>query len=513
MKKNKIKVEKKVQTPATKETPITPVVEQAAPTEKVEEKTDGAPAPEVIPPVEIKPEEKVESPAEPTPDIAPPAKVKPEVKEESPAAAPVKEPAQKEAPVAPKVEPPKQKAKSVKKETPLDVPTIEEVKPNGPTPVSIAQGLTSLQSGRLSPDKQVELASLIYKEYVTNPEAPELLRSAMKQQFDAMSCVNILIYNTQLKNDFESLGIQVKTQLFDTIAANMFELFGIVMPKGLPSKEDASQTVINFAEVEVPTEVKTAIVQDTEATKKKTEVPEDGKLLTEAERKECIRAILGRQGTKTDNMTSMGVNLVDAAAWTKRTYDLDTDIQGIAKLVSIFTTFDKDNSLVDENLLLQGFTNIAYGSAMRNNEPFSALGNMHKHLPIFAEKDLAEITKIFISRRAEINSLKTKTTFAENGVIKLLTQLSENLDTVVDDIIKETEKEVPEIIKTVCPGVVDTEINPTKTFNMFASSFDCGPKECGDYKKNVAARMKEMGKLFATPINRLESYCEKIETV
>ena len=234
---------------------------------------------------------------------------KEEKKEEKPPTTP------EEKPKATVQDLPKAEEKPVDKNPEPIVPEVvdpkeEEKKEEDKVP-SISAGLNKIANGdRIDHNHAIDLMKMVHTEYVGNPDTPEHLRSAMKTQFDAMTLVELMFYNSQLANDFQQLGVKVKESMFIEMEKVAREVFGISL-KGLPDPKNDKQMIINFDE-SMPKDLKETVAKDQKASK--LEIPEPDINMSEADKLTVLRTILSQVGS------GIGSNITNSIEWSRKAF-------------------------------------------------------------------------------------------------------------------------------------------------------------------------------------------------
>lgn len=292
---------------------------------------------------------------------------------------------------------------------------IEEIDAEVIEPVvstkTISSSLNKIASGdRIDRNHGVELMSMIYKQYVSNPDAPEQLKKSMEQQFDAMAFIHLYHWNEQTKSDFEEAGVKVNTEMFNAMSDAVANALGIKLV-GLPVKDDPNQMKIDFEATmkDAPEESK-QVVEAEKTTKQITEVPKYDTSMTDEQVIENIRAIMSMHS----GVNGMGNNLVNAIEFAREAFKMK-DASPAEILATIITKLDTPH------VLFNSFRSIAYGSLIKWENPFISHARFMEKLKPYAytDKQVADIVRLFLALGMETNakgnenSLKTTETAYE----------------------------------------------------------------------------------------------------
>ena len=146
---------------------------------------------------------------------------------------------------------------------------VEEAKVEKPKPAtqvvntskatSLGAALSSAggSTDRIDKNHAIDLAKMVYQEYVNNPDTPSSIRQTAKKQFDVMTGVALLQYFTQLEEDFENLGVRIKPHMREQAENVLTNYLGV---KVKTTAQDDGQLLLQFEEI--PTETRKTAAQD-----------------------------------------------------------------------------------------------------------------------------------------------------------------------------------------------------------------------------------------------------------
>lgn len=446
-------------------------------TKTVEEKKEAVEVP-VETPTEVKPEEKKEVKNETT--KTPEATTTEQKSEDKPV-----EVQKEEKPKA------KQSSRTSVKEKieEVDAEVIEPVV----TPKTISSSLNKIASGdRIDRNHGIELMSMIHKQYVSNPDAPEQLKKSMEQQFDAMAFIHLYHWNEQTKNDFKEAGVKVNSEMFNAMSDAVANALGITLV-GLPVKEDPKQMKIDFEATmkSAPQEAKEAVEAE-KKTKVITEVPKYDSSMTDEQVIENIRAIMSMHS----GSNGMGNNLVNAINFARDAFGLK-DAQPAEILAVILSKLDTPHVLVNS------FRTMAYGSLQKWENPFISHARfMAKFKPYsYTDKEVADIVRLFLANAMENNAKDDKKSLesTETAYEELFKAYNDALINEIMGCAKDSKK----VVKL--PGI--------KGLSMNGKPLDCKGifqimKEAyGDLSdKLMKKQLQTIAALYMKPIGTVADY-------
>lgn len=172
-----------------------------------------------------------------------------------------------------KIDPPKKeepkpqlKKESTKKETPKkETPKVEVVDAEEITEPTNKENISyfanKVANGeRIDGNHQVDFLTLIHKEYISNPDAPKVLKEGYKKFFDSQSAMILLFQREQIKADCKELGFNVPDDALPIVMNVFEESFGVKL-RALPKiNAKDTQTTIEFKDV--PADVEKAVKDD-----------------------------------------------------------------------------------------------------------------------------------------------------------------------------------------------------------------------------------------------------------
>lgn len=396
---------------------------------------------------------------------------------------PTQEPVQTpEAPVDPPVKP--------KNEEPIEPEVVEPEKPKKEdTPIpSISAGLSKLANGdRVDHNHAIDLMKMVHEGFVTNPATPPELGKIMKRQFDAMTLVELMYYNSQLENDFQQLGISVNKDQFVMIEQAAREMFSITL-KGLPSIKDPKQLVINFSE-SVPTPVKEQVKKDIQAAQE--EIPEPDVKLPKEVKLKALRTIFSQIGG------GIGNNLRKGLDWGRIAFGFSDDERKSVVLANLLSHDFRTT-------LTNGMTSMVKGKLGHDHSIFGVHAILHQWLPTYSDQDIAEIAQVCLSYKEEANCKDyTERTGKKSSVDNCLALLSRDIiagcaSNVIDGILSNKEQTIVEYADKTGNLAVNTANIRKSVVAVY-----------GDSEEILKAKLLDIAKYYVKPIARLSSYKDK----
>lgn len=461
-------------TNAAKEAAAKKAAEAAAQTEK----TEGAKG-------EQKPDTKPEQKPEVKPETKPEQKQDTKSEQKSETTSQKKEDKQKPKKPAPKPEAEFVEAEEVK-------PEEKEEKKNLGKSMAAMAAISTSKGDRIDRNHGIELMKMIHQEYVTNPDSPKELRSAMKHQFDAMAFIHLSHWNEQTKEEFGNAGIKVSTEMFDAMSVSLFECLGINL-KGIPVKGEDGQMEIDFDATlkDAPAETKEA-VENEKRIKPVKEIPVYNEKMTDEEVISSIKSIMSMKN-------GMENNLYNAVEFARKSF-------GMEKVEPAYIIATILSQLETPHVLLNSFKGMAYGSLMKSESPFVGHCRFVQKLRSFkyTENEIANIVKLFIAARIKDNAKEKEAEEKEN--LNLYSALLKCYDDKFVQQIMNGAKDNTKPIKL--PSVKGLVMN---------SALDC--KAIVDIIKEtygealsdklIKQKLSEIAYLYSTPIEPLSVYQEK----
>jgi hypothetical protein len=466
-------------TNVAKEAAAKKAAEAAAQTEKVEEqKTETKPdtkpeqKPEVKP--EVKPETKSEQKQNPKPEQKPETTSTQKKDDKSKSKKPI-----------PKPEAEFVEAEEVK-------PEEKEEKKNLGKSMAAMAAIGTSKGDRIDRNHGIELMKMIHQEYVTNPDSPKELRSAMKRQFDAMAFIHLSHWNEQTKEEFGNAGIKVSTEMFDAMSVSLFDCLGINL-KGIPVKGEDGQMEIDFDATlkDAPAETKKAI-ENEKRIKPVKEIPIYNEKMTDEEVISSIKSIMSMKN-------GMENNLYNAVEFARKSF-------GMEKVEPAYIIATILSQLETPHVLLNSFKGMAYGSLMKSESPFVGHCRFVQKLRSFkyTENEIANIVKLFIAARIKDNAKEKEAEEKEN--LNLYSALLKCYDDkFVQQIMngaKDNTKPIklPSVKGLVMNGALDCKAIVDIIKETYGEALS---------DKLIKQKLSEIAYLYSTPIEPLSVYQEK----
>lgn len=453
--------------------------EAAAQTEKVEEQK-----------VETKPDTKPEQKPEVKPEVKPETKSeqkqnpKPEQKPETTSTQKKDDKPKSKKPI-PKPEAEFVEAEEVK-------PEEKEEKKNLGKSMAAMAAISTSKGDRIDRNHGIELMKMIHQEYVTNPDSPKELRSAMKRQFDAMAFIHLSHWNEQTKEEFGNAGIKVSTEMFDAMSVSLFDCLGINL-KGIPVKGEDGQMEIDFDATlkDAPAETKKAI-ENEKRIKPVKEIPIYNEKMTDEEVILSIKSIMSMKD-------GMGNNLYNAVEFARKSF-------GMEKVEPAYIIATILSQLETPHVLLNSFKGMAYGSLMKSESPFVGHCRFVQKLRSFkyTENEIANIVKLFIAARIKDNAKEKEAEEKEN--LNLYSALLKCYDDkFVQQIMngaKDNTKPIklPSVKGLVMNGALDCKAIVDIIKETYGEALS---------DKLIKQKLSEIAYLYSTPIEPLSVYQEK----
>lgn len=380
-----------------------------------------------------------------------------------------------------------QKAPKKPKKEP-DVIEVEEVTETHEDPVPLITGkFGKTEDGRIDRNHAIDLASLIHKEYLSNPDNQNSeARKAMKTQFDGMMLISILQYNAQVESDMQSLGVKVNNTMFIQMEKVARELFGITL-KGLPSKDDPNQTVIVFDEV--PQEVKEVASKDAKAAQEP--IPEPDPTVSDAQKYKALRTVLSQKN-------GLGKTLQSGINWFRHAFKVDQDLPDSA-IIAKFAASKQDY------MIMRCFQGMAKGKLDSEHSVFGAHALLKNWLPTKSDKEISDMIKVLISAQNEKicndwnEKCPNRPTDPDNNLVLINRNVMAGCASkVIDAILNKTENVSVKFTDGIGDVIVDT-IGIRKS--MVAAY--------GDSDNILKDKLKEIAEYYVKPIIRLSQYEDK----
>lgn len=272
----------------------------------------------------------------------------------------------------------------------IDPEVVEETsteEPKHTTPVVNAPKVTSLgaalssaggSTDRIDKNHAIDLAKMVYQEYVNNPDTPSSIRQTAKKQFDVMTGVALLQYFTQLEEDFENLGVRIKPHMREQAENVLTNYLGV---KVKTTAQDDGQLLLQFEEI--PTETRKTAAQDNKAKEKP--IPEPSPELPEKEKLEALRTIFAQT-----NKGGIGGNLLSGIEWARKAFSFAAEEK---KSVIFANILHKGTEATMINCL-RGMVNGKMGA---EHSILGAHALLKAWCPTLSEQEVAELTAVLMS--------------------------------------------------------------------------------------------------------------------
>lgn len=432
-----------------------------------------------------------------------------ETKEKTPAVEAPKEEKKEEKPAAteaPKAEETK-KDKTPKKEESSKKPEViipeevklEEKKPDKPKEeamtgdLSVSRGLYKAAGGaRMDPNHAVDLMKMIREDYVTNPDASKetpQLAIAMTNQYGMMKLLAIMQYNAQVEEDLQTLGVKATLPQFQEIEALAKQTLGIQL-KALPIPGNDKQLIIDFANSNIPADVKADAKKDAKAAKE--EIPEPDANMPEADKLAALRTIFSQHN-------GIGNNLTIAIEWARKAFSFEATER---KSVILANIVDKGagSSMIN---CLRGMT---LGKLNAEHSLLGAHAILKTWCPSYEDKEIAEIMQVLSTMAIEkrVNDWNEKAgpdkkSTLEGELAAVHRQiLAGSAANVINAILNKKESAITKIKE----DSLEIAINTASIRKSLISAY-------GDSDSLLKDKLNEIVQYYAKPIMRLSNYVDK----
>lgn len=462
-------------TNAAKEAAAKKAAEAAAKTEKVEK-----------PEAETKPDPKPEQKPAPVPE----QKQDPKPEQKSEQKSETTSTQKKDDKLKPKKPATKPEAEFVEAEEVK--PEEKEEKRNIGKSMAAMAAINTSKGDRIDRNHGIELMSMIHKEYVTNTDTPQELRSSMKRQFDAMAFIHLAHWNEQTKEEFGNAGIKVSTEMFDAMSVSLFDCLGINL-KGIPVKGEEGQMEIDFDATmkDAPEDTKAAINAE-KRVKPVKEMPVYNDKMTDEEVISSIKSIMSMKN-------GMENNLYNAVEFARKAF-------GMEKVEPAYIIATILSHLETPHVLLNSFKGMAYGSLMKSESPFVGHCRFVQKLRGFkyTEQEIADIVKLFIAARIKDNAKEKEE--EEKTNLNAYSELLKSYDDKFVQQIMNGAKDDSKPIKspTVKGLVMSGSLDCKSIVNIIKETYGEALSD-----KLIKQKLSEIAFLYATPIEPLSVYQEK----
>ena len=378
---------------------------------------------------------------------------------------------------------------------------VEEAKVEKPKPAtqvvntskatSLGAALSSAggSTDRIDKNHAIDLAKMVYQEYVNNPDTPSSIRQTAKKQFDVMTGVALLQYFTQLEEDFENLGVRIKPHMREQAENVLTNYLGV---KVKTTAQDDGQLLLQFEEI--PTETRKTAAQDNKAKEKP--IPEPSPELPEKEKLEALRTIFAQT-----NKGGIGGNLLSGIEWARKAFSFAAEEK---KSVIFANILHKGTEATMINCL-RGMVNGKMGA---EHSILGAHALLKAWCPTLSEQEVAELTAVLMSAASKKKvddwnekggSSHGKPTYDGELTVVNRQILAANAGNVIDAILKGNIKDVA--VK-VPDSQLDMIVHPNSIRKTLIAAY-------GDSENILKDKLKELVQYYAKPIMRLSSYVDK----
>lgn len=368
-------------------------------------------------------------------------------------------------------------------------PTTQVV--NTPKVTSLGAALSSAggSTDRIDKNHAIDLAKMVYQEYVNNPDTPSSIRQTAKKQFDVMTGVALLQYFTQLEEDFENLGVRIKPHMREQAENVLTNYLGV---KVKTTAQDDGQLLLQFEEI--PTETRKTAAQDNKAKEKP--ILEPSPELPEKEKLEALRTIFAQT-----NKGGIGGNLLSGIEWARKAFSFAAEEK---KSVIFANILHKGTEATMINCL-RGMVNGKMGA---EHSILGAHALLKAWCPTLSEQEVAELTAVLMSAASKKKvddwnekggSSHGKPTYDGELTVVNRQILAANAGNVIDAILKGN---VEDVAVKVPDSQLDMIVHPNSIRKTLIAAY-------GDSENILKDKLKELVQYYAKPIMRLSSYVDK----
>lgn len=378
---------------------------------------------------------------------------------------------------------------------------VEEAKVEKPKPAtqvvntskatSLGAALSSAggSTDRIDKNHAIDLAKMVYQEYVNNPDTPSSIRQTAKKQFDVMTGVALLQYFTQLEEDFENLGVRIKPHMREQAENVLTNYLGV---KVKTTAQDDGQLLLQFEEI--PTETRKTAAQDNKAKEKP--IPEPSPELPEKEKLEALRTIFAQT-----NKGGIGGNLLSGIEWARKAFSFAAEEK---KSVIFANILHKGTEATMINCL-RGMVNGRMGA---EHSILGAHALLKAWCPTLSEQEVAELTAVLMSAASKKKvddwnekggSSHGKPTYDGELTVVNRQILAANARNVIDAILKGN---IEDVAVKVPDSQLDMIVHPNSIRKTLIAAY-------GDSENILKDKLKELVQYYAKPIMRLSSYVDK----
>lgn len=400
-----------------------------------------------------------------------------------------------------KVEKPTKEPKQVVNPKPAEEPKIVEElkiveeppkKEEEHTEISIGNKLLQIDpKDRISHNSAITLASLLKSEFIDADDINEVQKEACRKQLRCTIINELLVYNAQVENDFQTLGVRVSKEHFKMLEKEASDLYGITL-KSLPDPKNDKQLIIDFPKSDIPKDVKKAAKEDADARTANKSIPEPDPKMSDKEKIEALRLILSD-----GNKEKVGVRIMSAVDYGRKVFDME-DAVPAQILAKIFTLLGPDSDIT----ALNGLCAAVNGRFRADHTPLSPHALLKTWLPNLQDKEISNVVKVMLARHTE--KLIYHWTTSNNNAPKATEE--GDLKVVSEKVLKGvSEKAVNAILKredVVLEGLMPTALNGSKISNYLVAAYGNSPKLVEDSINTIAD-------MYRKPIEKLSAYVDK----
>lgn len=368
-------------------------------------------------------------------------------------------------------------------------PATQVVNTSKATSLGAALSSAGGSTDRIDKNHAIDLAKMVYQEYVNNPDTPSSIRQTAKKQFDVMTGVALLQYFTQLEEDFENLGVRVKPHMREQAENVLTNYLGV---KVKTTAQDDGQLLLQFEEI--PTETRKTAAQDNKAKEKP--IPEPSPELPEKEKLEALRTIFAQT-----NKGGIGGNLLSGIEWARKAFSFAAEEK---KSVIFANILHKGTEATMINCL-RGMVNGKMGA---EHSILGAHALLKAWCPTLSEQEVAELTAVLMSAasKKKVDDWNKKASPSQgkptyDGELTVVNRqiLAANAGNVIDAILKGN-------VEDVAVKVPDSQlvmiVHPNSIRKTLIAAY-------GDSENILKDKLKELVQYYAKPIMRLSSYVDK----
>lgn len=379
----------------------------------------------------------------------------------------------------------------VVEEAKVEKPKLATQVVNTSKATSLGAALSSAggSTDRIDKNHAIDLAKMVYQEYVNNPDTPSSIRQTAKKQFDVMTGVALLQYFTQLEEDFENLGVRIKPHMREQAENVLTNYLGV---KVKTTAQDDGQLLLQFEEI--PTETRKTAAQDNKAKEKP--IPEPSPELPEKEKLEALRTIFAQT-----NKGGIGGNLLSGIEWARKAFSFAAEEK---KSVIFANILHKGTEATMINCL-RGMVNGKMGA---EHSILGAHALLKAWCPTLSEQEVAELTAVLMSAASKKKvddwnekggSSHGKPTYDGELTVVNRQILAANAGNVIDAILKGN---IEDVAVKVPDSQLDMIVHPNSIRKTLIAAY-------GDSENILKDKLKELVQYYAKPIMRLSSYVDK----